>query len=127
MLFSVGVWPLSLTICPSVVHRPCLLLQCVDSICNQFIASHQQLINAAMHALSGKVLVKAIAIAMPRFPALQLAIKVASSADVLATLPGGLSTLTELLQLYGHNQLAMEGLRDVVTCMCYSLQGTFKV
>lgn len=102
------------------------LLQCVDLICQHFMASEQQLLHTAMHALSGKVLVRAVAVSMPRFPALQLAVKVACYASMLATTPGGLATLTELLQLYGHNQQAMEGLRDVVTCICYSLQGSIK-
>lgn len=69
------------------------------------------------------MLVKAIALSMPRFPALRLAIKTAAAAAALAPTSGGQFTLTELLSLYGHNQEAAEGLRDVVTVMCYSLQG----
>lgn len=72
---------------------------------------------------AGKVLVRAIAISMPRFPALKLAVKVACHASQLWPTSGGQFTLSELLQLYGHNQEAAEGLRDVVTCMCYSTQG----
>lgn len=68
-------------------------------------------------------MVRAIAISMPRFPALKLAIKIACHASVLWPTTGGQFTLNELLQLYGHNQEAAEGLRDVVTCMCYSTQG----
>lgn len=98
----------------------------MDVICEQFLASDQQLLETAMPALSGKILVRAVAIAMPRFPALKLAVKVACHAAVLATTAGGLSTLVELIQLYGHNQEAMEGLRDAVACMCYSLQGSVK-
>lgn len=68
-------------------------------------------------------MVRAIAISMPRFPALRLAVKVACNAAQLWPMTGGQFTLSELLQLYGHNQQAAEGLRDVVTCMCYSTQG----
>lgn len=68
-------------------------------------------------------MVRAIAIAMPRFPALKLAIKIACHASALWPTTGGQFTLSELLQLYGHNQEAAEGLRDVVTCCCYSMQG----
>jgi hypothetical protein len=98
-------------------------VQTVDLLCNQFSCSDKQLLYTCHHALSGKVLVRAIAVSMPRTPALKLAIKIASHAGTLASSPGGLTTLMELMQLYGHNQQAAEGLRDVVTMMCYSLQG----
>ncbi|WIA17138.1 hypothetical protein OEZ85_014030 [Tetradesmus obliquus] len=100
-----------------------LALQAVDLLCNQFSCSDKQLVHTCHHALSGKVVVRAIAVSMPRTPALKLAIKIASHAATLAGSGGGLTTLMELMQLYGHNQQAAEGLRDVVTMMCYSLQG----
>lgn len=95
----------------------------MDLLCNQFSASDKQVLHTAHHALSGKVLIRAIAVSMPRQPALRLAVKIASMAATLAGSSGGLATLTELLQLYGHNQQAAEGLRDVATTMCYSMQG----
>jgi hypothetical protein len=105
-----------------LLHRVACL-QAVDLLCNQFSCSDKQLLYTSHHALSGKVLVRAIAVSMPRTPALKLAVKIASHAATLATTPGGLTTLMELMQLYGHNQQAAEGLRDVVTMMCYSMQG----
>uniref|UniRef100_A0A383VVQ6 RanBP2-type domain-containing protein n=1 Tax=Tetradesmus obliquus TaxID=3088 RepID=A0A383VVQ6_TETOB len=114
-LFSQRIWEDSVN-CP-------LALQAVDLLCNQFSCSDKQLVHTCHHALSGKVVVRAIAVSMPRTPALKLAIKIASHAATLAGSGGGLTTLMELMQLYGHNQQAAEGLRDVVTMMCYSLQG----
>jgi hypothetical protein len=110
----------------SPAAAPCAdaaVMQTVDLLCNQYSCSDKQLVYTCHHALSGKVLVRAIAVSMPRTPALKLAIKIASHAATLATTPGGLTTLMELMQLYWHNQQAAEELRDVVTMMCYSLQG----
>lgn len=114
---------LALSLSHTHLHTLRVRAQAVDVLCRVFTASDKQLLFLAHHGLSGKVLVRAVAIAMPRQPALTLATKVASHAAALITTPGGQFTLLELLQLYGHNQEAAEGLRDVVTTMAYSLQG----
>ncbi|KAF8065877.1 TPK1 [Scenedesmus sp. PABB004] len=98
-------------------------LQAVDVLCTVLAASDRQVVHTAGHWLSGKVQVRAIAVSMPRLPALRLAVKIAVHAATLSGCSGGLQTLMELLQLYGHNQAAAEGLRDVATTMCYALQG----
>jgi hypothetical protein len=98
-------------------------LGAVDQLCECFLANDSKLLFTSHHAMSGKMLVRAIAVALPRMPALKLASRIASLAGSLTASQGGPVTLMELLALYGHNAENCLVLRDVFCNLAMAVQG----
>lgn len=100
-------------------------LTVMDQLCQVFLANEKQLLFTAHHNMSGRMLIRAIAVALPRIHALKLASRIASLAGALVLSTSGPSTLVELLTLYGHNSENCILLRDVFCNMAFALQGSF--
>jgi hypothetical protein len=105
-----------------------LLLAETDKLCGLFVSNSRQLLFTAMHGLSGKMLIRAAALALPRWQAVRMTSRVASLAgQMLSTrgdAKGGCQTLQELLLLYGHNEETSLLLRDVCCMVAYHLSGS---
>ena len=103
------------------------LLAETDKLCGVFASSARQLLFTGLHGLSGKMLLRAAALALPRFQAIRMTSRLASLAAQLVAprgATGGASTLCELLLLYGHNEETGLLLRDCCCLAAYHLSGS---
>lgn len=108
-------------------HTCDLLLAETDKLCGLFVSNTRQLLFTAMHGLSGKMLVRAIALALPRWQAVRMTSRLANLAGQMMAVGdarGGCMTLQELLLLYGHNEETSLLLRDACCMVAYQLSGS---
>jgi hypothetical protein len=103
-----------------------LLLAETDKLCGLFVSNTRQLQFTAMHGLSGRMLMRAAALALPRWQAVRMTSRIASLAGQMMAVGdarGGCQTLQELLLLYGHNEETTLLLRDAACMVAYQLSG----
>eukprot|EP00877_Chromochloris_zofingiensis_P002111 jgi/Chrzof1/11900/Cz06g13310.t1 len=98
-------------------------LDAVACLCNMMMSSDKLLASCAHHALSGHMLVRAISVALPTFPAIKMASQLASHTANLVTSSGGPATVKDLLELKSHDLECSLILRDVCCVVAYSMQG----
>jgi hypothetical protein len=100
-----------------------------DKLCGLFVSDARRLLFTAMHGLSGRMLLRAASLALPRWQAVRLVSKLSSLAGQMfggrSEARGGCQTLQELLLLYGHNEETSLLLRDAACQVAYHLSASF--
>lgn len=100
-------------------------LAVVDQLCCCFLDNLQNTRFFAHHALSGRVLVQAVQLGLPKMGALKLAAQLCSGAKFYLNSKNGIVNLSQLLDVRARDPFSRSLVRDLTCIMAASLQGTY--